>query len=176
MPYVGDSLTQLCRLEPIDRALERMVNKGGDRMVEWAVKNTPIGAPNLAAHSFKGGNLRTSWYQRLVKRTRSRGFPAWESGVATDVDYAPDVEYGTGLWGPEHRKYTIVPKNPGGWLHWIDPKTGKDVFAKRVEHPGSPGQHMVAIAVQMVEHEIEVGLFDEILRGWAREAEELARV
>lgn len=174
-PYIGARLATLFHTEPIDVALERMANRGGDRMVEWTVKNTPIGFPRGLATGFRGGNLRSSWRQKVPRTTRRRGLRGWESGVETDVDYAPDVEYGTGLWGPSHAKYVIEPKKPGGFLRWVDPQTGKDVFAKRVLHPGSPGQHMVAIAATMVEGEMRAGLFDDILEAWARETEALAR-
>ncbi|UVF62447.1 neck protein [Nitrososphaeria virus YSH_922147] len=41
--------------------------------------------------------------------------------IGSDLDYAGYIEYGR---GPIH------PKDPDGWLHWIDKSTGKDVFAK----------------------------------------------
>jgi hypothetical protein len=142
-------------------------------MVELTIENTPIDR----------GNLRTSWYQRRLRRVRGSGartgprggmLSGWESGVATDSEYGPDVEHGTGLYGPEHRPYLIVPKRPGGWLHWRDPRTGRDIFARRVMHPGSPGQHMVQIAAGAVEIEMIDGqLFDGILREWVRAQESL---
>ena len=41
--------------------------------------------------------------------------------VGTETDYAFYIEYGRG---------PIRPLKEGGWLHWIDKSTGKDVFAK----------------------------------------------
>ena len=41
--------------------------------------------------------------------------------IGTDVDYAGYIEYGRG---------PVRPLKEGGWLHWIDKTTGKDVFAK----------------------------------------------
>jgi len=41
--------------------------------------------------------------------------------VGTDLDYAEYIEYGRG---------PVRPLNEDGWLHWIDKRTGKDVFAK----------------------------------------------
>lgn len=172
MAYVGGRLASFFHDEPVQPALARIAARGGDRLVEWTVRNTPIGGREVAGQG--GGNLRTSWYQQPVTRARRGPLTGWESGVATDSDYAPHVEHGTGLWGPEHKKYLIEPKDPvRGWLHWIDPRTGEDVFAKRVWHPGSPGQHMVAIAVQMVEGEFDT-LFDGILGDWARMTEAMA--
>ena len=79
----------------------------------------------------------------------------YESGAESELEYAPYVEHGTGLWGPKHAKYLIVPKRPDGWLRWIDPDTGNPVFAKRVMHPGSPGNHMFEIGVAIAEQEFE---------------------
>lgn len=41
--------------------------------------------------------------------------------VGTREDYASYIEYGRG---------PVRPLKEGGWLHWIDKTTGKDVFAK----------------------------------------------
>lgn len=163
MPYVGGSLTSLFDGSAQDKtnlAMRAMAERGGDRMVDITITNTPIDS----------GNLRTSWYQMPVSKTHFGIWPAWKSGVATDVDYAPHVEYGTGLWGPRHAPYPITAKD-GGFLRWIDPKTGKEVFARRVMHPGSPGQHMVAIAADVVEAEANSSLFNGVLNEWQRSIE-----
>ena len=94
----------------------------------------------------------------------------YESGAETDVEYAPYVEHGTGLWGPRHAKYEIKPKRPDGWLRWIDPVTGDPVFAKRVMHPGSPGNHMFAFGAAIAEHEFDQ-FVQPILSRWAVEQE-----
>src|SRR5262245_34093277 len=119
------------------RAVSRSIaERGGNEMQEWTIKNTPIDS----------GNLRTSWYVLPVKRIRHLLGPAYQSGTETRVEYAPYVEHGTGLWGPSKSKYWIRPKNPDGYLRWRDRETGQWVYAKAVRHPGSPPQHMVAIA------------------------------
>lgn len=41
--------------------------------------------------------------------------------LGTREEYAGYIEYGRG---------PVRPKDPDGWLHWIDKDTGKDVFAK----------------------------------------------
>ena len=41
--------------------------------------------------------------------------------VGTLEDYAGYIEYGRG---------PVRPLKEGGWLHWIDKSSGKDVFAK----------------------------------------------
>ena len=164
MAYVGGSLVSLFDEDSqaaTNLAMRRMAEKGGDRMVEITIVNTPIDS----------GNLRTSWYQLPTQKTHYAIWVAYESGVASDVDYAPHVEHGTGLWGPKHAKYPITAKG-GGFLKWIDPATGNEVFARRVMHPGSPGQHMVAIAADVVEFEVDSGfLFNSILHDWSRAVE-----
>lgn len=49
--------------------------------------------------------------------------------VGTNEEYAPYVEYGTGIYGPH--KSPIVPTEKKA-LHWKD-KAGKDHFAKSVK-------------------------------------------
>lgn len=94
-----------------------------------------------------------------------------------------DVEYGTGLWGPKHAKYTIYPSKPGGFLSWVTQTgftrkngeyvpPGTRVFAKKVEHPGSPGQHMFAMGAAKTEAEFSAAVSD-LMHEW-REATETA--
>ena len=164
MPYVGGTLAPLFAVEPVEVTMVRLADRGGERMVELTKENTPVDTRQL----------RNSWYQRRLRRVRRGRLTGWESGVATDEDYAPHVEHGTGLWGPEHRRYLILPKRPGGSLRWRDPRTGRVIFARAVMHPGSPGQHMVQIAAGALEIEASDGLlFDPILREWVRAQEAL---
>lgn len=167
MPYVGGKLQSIASRGPqaaTRTASRSMAHKGGDRMTSVTVINTPI----------KSGNLRTSWYQLPTTRVHVGPWPAYRSGVASQVPYAPDVEYGTGLWGPRHAKYEIKPKDPSGFLRWIDPRTGKEVFAKRVMHPGSPGQHMIQIAGEVTEFETDAGLMADVLAIWVAAVESYA--
>jgi hypothetical protein len=105
-----------------------MQDAGLDLLHELIVEFTPI----------RTGNLRTSWFTS-------------GSTVKTEVDYAPYVNYGTGLFGPEHRKYLIEPHPPKRFLSWIDPARGGRVFARRVWHPGSEGAHMIEKAAAAME-------------------------
>lgn len=143
MPYVGGKLSPLFDATPAHRAIKRMADRGGDELHDLVTRNTPIDS----------GNLRTSWYREPLRRTVGTalafGLEGWKAIVRTDVDYAPYVEWGTGLYGPEHRKYLILPTKPGGTLRW---ESGGQVhFAKRVWHPGSPGQHMMSSAAARCE-------------------------
>lgn len=159
MPYVGDRLAPLFDTGPLDRALVRMANEGGDELHDLVVMNTPI----------DGGNLRSSWYRTpAVEEGRTRR--AWRSWVRTEVEYAPYVEWGTGLFGPEHRKYLIEPKEPGRMLSWVS--GGRRFFAHRVWHPGSPGQYMMASAAARLEATLPSRLQPELER-WAHEQEAL---
>lgn len=160
MPYVGQRVQTLFRPGPTRVLLRRMADKGGGQFVDLTARNTPIDT----------GNLRTAWYQKPVYRTRKFGTPAYETGVTTDVEYAPYVEWGTGLYGPRGSKYPILPKQPGGTLSWISPKTGQRVFAKKVMHPGSAGQHMVALAAAKLEAEFPHLFVPELAR-WRRDIE-----
>jgi hypothetical protein len=59
--------------------------------------------------------------------------------VGTDVHYAPHLEYGTGLWGPKHSKYPIVPVKKKA-LAWLSPvatnlETGKAMY-RSAKRPG----------------------------------------
>jgi hypothetical protein len=145
-------LPDLYKPEPLHDFMYYATVHGGSRMVDFTIINTPVDTRNL----------RTSWYQKPVTVVHEQGGAAvYESGVATDVDYAPYVEHGTGLFGPHHRKYRIRAKGKaaGGsdYLRFVI--GGKVIFAKQVWHPGSPGQHMVAISASMVEAQ-----FDQIMR------------
>lgn len=142
--YEGDDLPTLFDQTPATLTLRRMAHTGGSHLKARVEENTPIDS----------GDLRKSWKQGPVKHRRVTMLGAedvYESEVTTDKDYADDVEHGTGLWGPEHRKYLIEPKKPGGLLSWIDASTGHRVFARRVWHPGSPGQHMMAFGAAKTE-------------------------
>jgi len=159
--YHGGRLAPWFDNGPTKKALMAMAVRGGGAVTSKTRELTPVG---------NTGHLKESWKQRpVVILVDELGRVVYESGTETHVDYAPYVEFGTGLWGPKHAKYLIEPKTPGGWLHWIGP-AGEDVFAKRVWHPGSPGQHMVAIAVAAVEATLDL-LLAEILELWSIQVE-----
>lgn len=180
MAYIGDKLAPWFEPTPTVKALVRISQAGGERMTELTRMNTPVDKGTLRAswqakpvtvHS-GGVTVATVTHPSLVAGAGFHRLLAarYESGVETDVEYAPYVEHGTGLWGPSHSKYQIRPKHPDGWLHWIDPLTGGHVFAKEVMHPGSPGNHMLAFAAAIAEN--EVGLIAEpALERWAAETE-----
>jgi hypothetical protein len=160
MPYVGGKLAPWFDRDPNAVACAAMADRAGERMTALTKANTPV----------RFGVLRRSIKQKRVTVQPSPRGLSYESGCETDVEYAPYVEYDTGIYGPRGRKYEIRPKRPGGWLRWIDPVTGDPVFAKRVMHPGSPGNHMFFIGASITEHEFET-LVQPILTRWARQVE-----
>lgn len=160
MPYVGGKLADWFDPTPAELAAHRMAEIGGKRLVELVALHTPV----------ESGHLKHSWKQQPVTiRKTTGGRTIYATGAETEVTYGPYVEHGTGLWGPKHAKYVIEPKKPGGVLHWVG-HGGEDVFATRVLHPGSPGAHMMAIAVGELEAALPVLLEPELHR-WARAQE-----
>lgn len=151
--------------DAVSPAIRTMVDDGGRRTTELVQENTPVDT----------GTLRESMRQRRLAWVYVDGAWGWQSGTYTEIEYGPHVEHGTGLWGPEHRKYKIEPRKPGGVLAFFArAKTpegtirmskdynaieGELVFARYVMHPGSPGQHMFAIGFSAAEAE-----FSEITR------------
>ena len=160
MGYAGGFATPWFDPEPNHRAMRNMVRVGTLEASQVAAANTPVDS----------GDLRENWKTSRPLRTMTFLGMGWQGEWFNDLEYAPYVNYGTGLYGPEHRKYLIVPKTPGGTLHWVDSVTGEDRFAKAVLHPGSPGQHMLEISASVLEATWErwVG---PVLRNWAREVE-----
>jgi hypothetical protein len=148
--YIGDDLAPLFRSDP-SRLIAAITRAGIERWQEVTTKNTPI----------RLGNLRTSWYI-VEPRPRLRG--GWEARVATNVEYAPHVERGTGKWGPTGLPYPIRSRKPGGFLRFKG-RGGETVYAREVQHPGSPGQHMLAIGGAIAEHELEA-IARPIMQAW----------
>lgn len=164
MGYEGAQLAPGFRQTAAKAAAFRMAEVGGRALRDKVKLRTPVDTGALAA----------SWKERpVLVVVNDLGEVVYESGVLTEVGYAPDVEYGTGLWGPHHAKYLIEPKNPDGVLRWVA-KDGSVVFARRVWHPGSPGSHMLAISVAETEAELHA-LMQPVLVEWAKAQEELMR-
>jgi hypothetical protein len=137
----------------------KLAEDGGKRMTELVEVKTPIDS----------GHLKESWKTIPVHVTAAAtDHTVYESGVETDVEYAPYVEHGTGLWGPKHMKYPIRPKKPGGVLHFF--VDGHEVFTTLVMHPGSPGAHMVAESAGVLEAGLAVAVEPE-LHLWAEKTE-----
>lgn len=159
--YIGDSLLGAVRgvIGVTDAFLDRFAREVGDELLFLVVANSPV----------RTGRLKRSW--RLdVRSGRLDGERVFEAKVRTGVRYAPEVEFGTGLYGPKHARYPIRPKTPGGWLSWVDPKTGKRQFRRLVMHPGSAGRQMVRLSLDEVGATLELK-FERASRRWRTEGE-----
>lgn len=161
MAYVGETLAPLFRQGPEQTAINNMVRLGVVYAQGEAARNTPVFT----------GNLRESWeVSDEIRRTMTAFGIGYKADWLNQVEYAEYVDLGTGLWGPEHRKYLILPRTPGGTLHWVDRLTGEDRFAKSVMAPGSPGHHMLAISAAMLESSW-THIVRPALDHWVREVE-----
>lgn len=172
MSYQGRRLAPIFDRSLIDNTCRQMANHGGERMRDLVKQQTPIGHQPYT-EDYIPGRLRASIEKKLLVVYPRAGRMVYESGAETNVAYAKFVEEGTGLWGPHRAKYEIKPKNPDGWLSWVDHETGKRIFAKKVMHPGSPGNHMFAIGAHLTEHEFNLW-GQRIIQEWSRKQERLA--
>lgn len=116
----------------IAKAVDRALETAAQEMVVKAIHNL-----DLAGIKRQTGMLVSS-----IGYAKVEGGYVVCAGEEGKVDYAVYLEYGTGLYGPKHRAYEIVPVNKKA-LHWVEkgvgigPKGGvismnKDVFAKKV--------------------------------------------
>lgn len=145
MAYIGGKLEPWFDTGPIERALKEAVRLGTAHAKDLAEEYSPVDT----------GDLKKSWKTSHAHKVIGTSYPGTGYGAEwyTEVEYAPYVEHGTGLWGPEHRKYLILPKEPGGSLHWVGPG-GEDIYASHVWHPGSPGAHMLSKSAAKLEVEM----------------------
>ena len=90
------------------------------------------------------GNINFGDLLASIKVLFDDGTSIW---VGSDLDYAGHIEFGRG---------PVFPKDPQGWLHWIDKSTGKDVFAKKAG-PTEPSPFLQPAV------ELEAGRFPELL-------------
>lgn len=159
MAYIGGKLKPWFDTSPIDGAIKNAVRLGVEHANSLAAEYTPV----------ETGDLKKSWKTSRAHKTVGTNYPGSGYGAEwyTEVEYAPYVEHGTGLWGPEHKKYLIMPKTPGGKLHWVAPGGG-DVYASKVMHPGSPGHFMLSKSAAKLELEMEA-ITKPAFDNWARE-------
>lgn len=172
----GRSITDFVQnaQEAVEPAMKTMAEDAVSMMLRIVKENAPVDTHDLR-------NSITKY--PIVALPGGMGF---EGGVFTEIEYGAHVEHGTGLWGPEHRKYKIEPKDPNGVLAFFMKGThqtrldngqysaniteGKTVFARYVMHPGSPGAFMFTTGVAYVE-----ASFDEAtakgLNEWKQRAE-----
>jgi hypothetical protein len=189
--YEGASLVDM--IDQLDDASQRTGRRLAESFQERGLHNIERNTPVETFH------LRNSYKRSPIsyKQLSTAGYTsirwsayAWEGSVFTEVEYAPYVELGTGLWGPKRQKYKIQPKKPGGVLAFTPysrmpnggvildvqgniTKSGP-VVVRFVMHPGSPGHHMFRIGAILTEHEIREWS-REPLRLWKTEVESRVR-
>ena len=150
--------------------------------------NTELNTPVQTAHLRDSYRIDPLIHYGPHEGLRAAAY-AWEGRFYTEVEYAEYVERGTGLWGPEHRKYEIRPKKPGGVLAFApymrgghggvifdvheSPAKGGTVVVRYVMHPGSPGAAMFRIGAVQTEAEVDQWAA-EALRRWQRDSQDAA--
>jgi HK97 gp10 family phage protein len=123
--------------DDLERAIDRGVERTAIQVERSAKQNAPVDT----------GNLRAS----LRFRQRALGSYA----VGTNVEYAPDVEFGT-------EPHVIEPDTKEALK--FETEDGETVFASRVEHPGTPAQPYLRPALQEHESDIADNIQEEIER------------
>lgn len=154
------------RLEPMEGALRRTVERVGDRLLERVKFHTPVAKPPPGVdigewmRARKGrvpGTLKESWQ---VGEVTIEADGTYTIPVLTHDEIAPHVEWPT-------MPHLILPRRPGGWLRFWD-KFGRTVYALVVHHPGTHGSFMLTTAIAELALEWqEVGR--EEMDRWARE-------
>lgn len=171
MGYEGESILDVVdRLEEVSkRTGHRLADAMTDHGKDQIRLNTPVETFHLW-NSYKRTQVKYRQQATAGYVSISWSLWVWEASVYTEVEYAPYVEFGTGLWGPKRKKYKIEPKKPGGVLAFTPyertpkggvilditgaPKKGGGLITVRyVMHPGSPGQHMFKIGASLTEDE-----------------------
>jgi hypothetical protein len=130
--YVGTPITALISeaTYAATRHAERaIVGSGGRRLYETAREATPVDT----------GTTRDAWVLHPIEAWthHASGYEARVSNSHNPI--ATFLEHGT-------KPHEIGAKNPSGEVSWIDPLTGRRMFARSVMHPGAPGFHMAARA------------------------------
>lgn len=149
MPYRGGELTDLA--PPLERATRRLgrdaTEQIGEDLKRRVRRHTPVAKQTpeirasygsreewIVARGREPGTLRDSWIVGEVKMTRGTRYSV---PVLTYDPVAPNVEW-------ETSPHFIVPKRA---QRLTIPTVGGMVLSGGVEHPGTRGAHMMAIAI-----------------------------
>lgn len=186
MGYSGGSLSKM--VAGLDRASMRagraMAENMGAAHKKHIRENTPVETEKLRK-SYRTTKVKYGIVPDAMM-SLSWSAKAWYGKNYTEIDYAPPMEYGSGLWGPKHMKFKIAPKKPGGVLAfgpYSRTATGKvilnpsgavrkdgSIIVSYVMHPGSPGHAMFRIGALVTEHN-EREWSAEPMRRWREEVE-----
>lgn len=183
MSYKGDNLADV--IDHLEKVSMRTGHRLAEAMQERGEHNIEINTP-VATYHLRKSYKRSPVVYKLSGPSIRWAMYAWEGSVFTEVEYAPFVELGTGLWGPKRKKYKIAPKKPGGVLAFTPyqrmpgggvildvqgaPVQGALITVRFVMHPGSPGQHMFKIGATLTEAEYREWSA-EPMRLWKAEVE-----
>lgn len=190
--YHGESVVDL--IDHVKGVTRRTGHRLADAMVDHGMsaieRNTPV-ETRLLRESWRRTDIDYGQVATLGYTSIRWSAFAWSGEVYTEVEYAPHVEMGTGLWGPKRKKYKIQPKKPGGVLAFtpyarlpgggvvldVVGNVGKHgpIYVQFVMHPGSPGAHMIKIGSTLTEHQHRMWSA-EPMRLWKMEIEGKMRI
>lgn len=173
MGYSGARLASLCHPEPSRITAFQMAKRGSEELLRATVQNTPIDDSPFPSRD--PGTARRSWRVKPISiPLPSIREDVYHGGIETEDKVAFFLEYGTGLYGPEHRPYYIYPKDPSGHLTFYSRKLGRWITARRVLHPGIHPQRPLATGVALTEHTLSEVL-SPLLKEWVNLMEAVAR-
>lgn len=169
MGYTGARLAPMFSPVPARITAAALAKAGAELLLKETVQNTPV--DDSPFPSRVPGTARARWREKpIVGPVREEGEDVYRTGVETEDDVAVYLEYGTGLYGPEHRAYVIRPKDPDGYLRFYSRKNGQWVFAKSVLHPGIHPQRPLATGMVLAEHRMPAHV-EPIMHAWIALAE-----
>lgn len=173
MGYQGAKLAPMFDPEVARATARKLVEKGREELLAETVRNTAV--DDSPFPSRMRGTARASWKPLpIAGPVVLPGEEVYETGIRSEDPVTSYLEYGTGEYGPYHRPYLILPKNPGGYLRFYSRKSSSWVFAKSVMHPGIHPQRPLATGVALTEHRLPEHCAP-IMAEWIARAELRAR-
>lgn len=137
-------------LNDLARSMDRAVDEFGAKNTERLKRDIRSETPRSTADDFAGGvHLADSYY--IVGPRKTAHTITYR--VKTDVEYAPWVEWDTGIHGPRGSRYRIAARR-ANFLHFYWKNAGKWFKGPSVMHPGSKGAHMFAKGADELERKL----------------------
>lgn len=173
MGYSGARLAPLFDDHLSTAAAVKLAESGADLILKETKQNTAIDDSPFPSRA--PGTARASWRKKHLSVSKHGAATVYDTGVESEDKVTLYLEYGTGLYGPEHHAYTILPKNPGGMLRFYSRKSGQWVVTRKVIHPGIPPQRPLATGMALAEARMEMHV-RPIMEAWVRAAEAHAKL
>lgn len=107
--------------------IQKAIDDAIVKTTNWAVNEIVNKAQENIVHHTKTGTARRSITSEPVVYTANGVIGTVGAGGA-GAPYASDLEFGTGIWGPKHRKYPIMPVRKKA-LAWARGGTGPTLSA-----------------------------------------------